>query len=86
MIRLPDEHEHAFLGVTICEDPRFAYSLPALARKMENRTRRTTEQCRMAVARMVFEIRKEHGDHAPVFIDDTVFRNGTIARPQIITP
>lgn len=80
MIRLDDEHEHACMGVTICESPRFAYSLNALARKLENKTRRSPEQCREAVARLVFEITRDHGDAAPVFIDDAAFR------PLILRP
>ncbi len=69
-------YDSATLGITIAPNaqPRICYSLELLVRKEMARSRIKEEPARGVVMELVTRIIAEHGDSAPLFIDDAVSR------------
>lgn len=89
VILLEDCYVNALLGNSISplEPPRAVYSLPLLS-QLEAKRRGTDEQTAQAsVIALMREIYKEHGNLAPIFIDDGI-RNPTPRKnkSRIIVP
>ena len=81
-VAMEDCYRSALIGQTIGEEPRFVYSLTALARIRSRQGKRSIDAAREDVGHMVFDIVTAHGDRAPVFVDDTVSQN----KPLILRP
>jgi hypothetical protein len=81
-VALEDTYKGALIGQTIDPEPRFVYSLTALTRIRSRQGHRSIEVARQDVGHMVFDILAQHGDRAPVFVDDEVSQN----RPVILAP
>lgn len=81
-VALEDAYKGALIGQTIDPEPRFVYSLTALARIRSRQGHRSIESAQQDVGHMVFDVIEKHGDRAPVFVDDAVSQN----RPVILRP
>lgn len=78
---LPTEYNHCIIGHTfgVGDIPRFAYSLNALADHEHAKTladfkMADPEDARKAVWEIVMDITGRLGPRAPIFIDDSAFR------------
>lgn len=69
-------YDSATLGITVAPNasPRICYSLELLVRKEMVRSRIKEDTARKVVWEMVNKVIEEHGDSAPLFIDDKVSR------------
>jgi hypothetical protein len=77
-------YDSATLGISVhpSQTPRICYSLPLLVRKEMARSRINEETAQQVVWGLVSKLIKEHGDLAPLFIDDGVSREPT--KPAIV--
>jgi hypothetical protein len=71
-VALESMYDFAFVGHTVSsvDPPRFVYSLTKLAKREEVRRRIGPDHAREAVWTMVRKITADHGDMAPLFVDD----------------
>ena len=83
-VALDDAFRSALIGQTLDEQPRFAYSLTALTRIMSRRNNQSPEHAAAAVGHMVFDVIEQHGDRAPMFIDDTISQPPVKEKSKII--
>lgn len=87
MIVLEEFYERAFIGHDVSADhhPRACYSLPLLAKLERKRMQCDEARAQTSVVDIVRMVTKEHGDHAPVFVDDSITRVEK-ERSRIIRP
>ena len=88
-ISLESDYDGAIIGHTVspATGPRFVYSLNALARMRSVRQNRSLEVAREDVWGMVCDVTRQHGDAAPLFVDDEVSRPGiSKEKSRIIVP
>lgn len=87
-VTLEATYDAAMMGVTIHPDapPRVAYSLSVLARIRSRQGNRSVEHAQQDVAGMVQDVIAQHGDRAPLFIDDMVFSPPAKPKSRIIKP
>lgn len=76
-MKLGDEFDAALLGATI--RGQFAYSLTRLAMIVMQDMKVHPEVAQKMVAQQVVTVMREHGDEAPVFIDDSLMFGADIA-------
>jgi len=76
-MKLGDEFDAALLGATI--RGQFAYSLTRLAMIVMQDMKVHPEVAQQMVAQQVIKVMREHGDDAPVFIDDSLMFGADIA-------
>ena len=76
-MKLGDEFDAALLGATI--QGQFAYSLTRLAMIVMQDMKVHPEVAQQMVAQQVVTVMREHGDDAPVFIDDSLMFGADIA-------
>jgi len=76
-MKLGDEFDAALLGATI--RGQFAYSLTRLAMIVMQDMHVHPEVAQKMVAEQVVTVMREHGDEAPVFIDDSLMFGADIA-------
>jgi hypothetical protein len=76
MIVLEEFYERAYIGHDISAGslPHACYSLPLLAKLERKRMQCDEDQAQNSVVDIVRQITKEHGDSAPLFIDDSITR------------
>lgn len=77
-------YDSATLGIEInpTRTPRICYSLPLLVRKEMVRSRVDQETAQTIIWGLVNKIIEEHGDKAPLFVDDAVSREPN--KPAIV--
>ena len=76
-MKLGDEFDAALLGATI--RGQFAYSLTRLSMIVMQDMKVHPEVAQQMVAKQVVSVMREHGDEAPVFIDDSLMFGADIA-------
>jgi hypothetical protein len=76
-MKLGDEFDAALLGATI--KGQFAYSLTRLSMIVMQDLRVHPEVAQKMVAEQVVTVMREHGDDAPVFVDDSLMFGADIA-------
>jgi hypothetical protein len=76
-MKLGDEFDAALLGATI--QGQFAYSLTRLSMIVMQDMHVHPEVAQKMVAQQVVTVMREHGDNAPVFIDDSLMFGADIA-------
>ncbi len=76
MVVLEDFYEKAFIGhdVSLTHHPRACYSLPLLSKIERARMKCDEEKAQHSVIAMVKSVTGDHGDEAPVFVDDSITR------------
>ena len=86
VVFLDDCYAQAVLGhtVSVAGMPRMVYSLPLLVGEEMKAGLMAKEDAERSVAAMVGLVSSEHGDLAPVFVDDSIRRS--LAKPRIIRP
>jgi len=78
-ICLDDSFSHAVIGHAVTpQGPRFCYSLTKMATREAINLKCSVDAARESVFKLVLEITTDHGDKAPLFIDDTVSREAPV--------
>lgn len=74
LICLDDSYAYALIGRTVLPigETRFCYSLEKLVNREMHNLRCTADEARSKVFQLVVEITMDHGDRAPLFIDDAI--------------
>lgn len=87
MVVLDDDYETAFLGhdVSVNYLPRAVYSLPLLTACERQRLDCDEDKAMESIGAMVQKITTDHGDTAPLFVDDAISRSKR-EKSRIITP
>lgn len=82
-VSLPDNYRKAIIGITITGSgaSKLVYSLSRLCLLVETQERRREKQAQKKVVDMIFALERDHGDRAPVFVDDA-----SSEMKHIITP
>ena len=99
LILLDDIYEPAFLGpdMSVNHLPRASYSLPMLASIEGGLIKlgkggvvpdgmELAEAAQNSIGEMVHQVTSEHGDNAPIFIDDSMTRPPEKPKTKIIRP
>lgn len=83
IVALEDEFQTALIGNTLSplEMPRFVYSLTALARLMSRKFNKSIEHAAEDVRDLVSSVALQHGNRAPLFVDDTPEEKSRIIVP-----
>lgn len=88
IVILEDTYSSAFLGPSISsiEPLRAVYSLPLLAKLEARRLGGDMDTAQQSLMAMVRQICKEHGNRAPIFVDDGIRRQKPKEKSNIIVP
>lgn len=90
VVLLPDDYRRALLGnhVSPLEPPRAVYSLPLLSQIEAKRLHTDEETAQKSVISMMRAIYQDHGNRAPIFVDDAIRRSKPREKKdkRIITP
>lgn len=82
-IVLEDTFRSALIGHTVSNDtPRFVYSINSIARIVSQQDNESMDYARKNVWAFVQKLIEDHGDRAPVFVDDHISSINPIKLPR----
>jgi hypothetical protein len=88
LIVLEDVYAKALVGHTISAEgtPRAVYSLTKLVKAERTLKDMAEDPARMSIVSLIFEVTRDHGERAPIFVDDAISQPKPVEKGKIIRP
>jgi hypothetical protein len=88
VIVLEDQYVKALVGHTISAEgtPRAVYSLTKLVKAERTLKDMAEDPARMSIVSLIFEVTRDHGERAPIFVDDAISQPKPVEKGKIIRP